>query len=131
MKVNQTLTFRLDKIKKKISKVMPTLYVEMVKVRQGIRQKTSNGVDYTGLAFRPYSKSYKKKPPVNMKKSARMLNSMKIEKTENSVRLYFRGNRNNFLAYIHNTGEGKMPRRTFFHITQRQKINIRKAIYAK
>lgn len=109
--------------------------------RKIVISRTRQGKDAHGSSFKPYSRNYKKSPPVNLTKSGHMLDSIRLEAHDDFVRIYIPGgdgDKTFDIALVHNeggkSGRGKgfmMPKREFFGIfTDDEIAALRKIIDA-
>lgn len=95
-------------------------------VRSKILVNTKSGYDLLDNRFAKYSKGYAKKRErmkkrtdiVNLEYEGVMLQSMNIKTYPGQALLYFADAHRRKIALKHNTGEGKMPMRVFFGLTQ-------------
>jgi len=104
-------------------------YLMALDFQDVIRKRTLSGVDVDGKEFQEYAESTKKYKRalgksdsiVDLTDRSRMLGqSMQTKKIADGGLIYFADAQRREVAMKHNEGQGRMPKRTFFSISQRE-----------
>ncbi len=115
------------------------LYQVAMEARYEIWRRTKSGVDYLGYQFAPYSELYaemrkelgKTTDIVNLEFTNRMLNSMQIATRPTESYIYFADANRRKVAYNHNYGIGKLPKREFFNISGKDTEKLSRSLFRR
>ncbi len=126
-------TAKIDpKFLERTANLMPNAndcYLMSLDFQDIIRKRTLSGVDVDGKEFQEYAESTKKYKRslgksdsiVDLTDRSRMLGqSMQTKKIADGGLIYFADAQRREVAMIHNEGQGRMPKRTFFSISQQE-----------
>lgn len=126
-------TAKIDpKFLQKTMNLMPTpndCYLMSLDFQKEIRERTLSGVDVDGKEFQEYAESTKKYKRslgksdsiVDLTDDDRMLGqSMQTKRISDGGVIFFADAQRRGVAMIHNEGHGRMPKRTFFSISQKE-----------
>lgn len=126
-------------IKKLGNKVKPSIhktlsYVSAFEISQIINRTQKKGIDVNENPFKPYSIGYKRAKVkesgvVDLKDSGQMFSSLTSKITPSKGSLFFRQKSANDKAFYHDTGIGKMPKREFFSISNKEQDKIEKLFF--
>lgn len=98
-----------------------------------ISQRTLKGKDYKGGLFKAYTASYKLWKQkrggeffsgVNLHNSGNMFASLKAKSTNKNTTLFFSKTLEAKKAAIHHNGSGKMPKREFFNLSNKEQDDL-------
>lgn len=115
------------------------MYNIAMKARYNIWSRTKSGRDYLGYAFVPYSEPYKvirralgkTIDIVNLEFTNRMLSSIQIASRPTESYIYFADANRRKIAYYHNIGEGRLPRREFFALSSQDNEELAKYLFSQ
>ena len=141
IKVKDT-SIEVKRFFKKLEKDMPDIIRESLAKASAfgslrIEERTLQGKDADGNRFRPYSKrtieSRKKRGRktsfVDLFDSGRMLGSLTFKSSASKGQIFFRRQEEGEKAFFHDSGIGKLPRRPFFAIGNKEEDKIKKIFF--
>jgi len=113
------------------------MYNIAMRARYNIWSRTKSGRDYLGYPFAPYSEKYrlireklhKTTETVNLEFTNRMLSSIQIASRPTESYIYFADANRRKIAYYHNIGEGRLPRREFFALSSQDNEELAKFLF--
>jgi hypothetical protein len=82
--------------------------------KQRILDRTAQGVGVDLQAFPGYQIKSKENPPVELRRTGAMLDSITVEANSDQARIFFADSKQAEIASYHNTGTRKMQERHFF-----------------
>ena len=131
----EQIELKIDKFSNKLTNVNKTLEPEVIRLRNGIFDRTEKGFDVDGKTFRSYSSNYKRYKEIRGRngnivdligvstkknRAGRLKRSIKFRPIRSGYEVYVAGGDVQKYGLIHQLGIGKMPKRKFFGFDKEQ-----------
>lgn len=81
-----------------------------------IKSRTDQGISFDLQVFAPYAQATKKDPPVNLRQSGQMMDSITVYASDNEAYIFFGDPRSEQLAQWQQNGTAKIPARPFMGV---------------
>jgi hypothetical protein len=92
--------------------------------RERIQSRTAQGIGVENDIFAPYAERTHKAPPVNLRKTGDMMDSIAVMSDQNSGRIFFASSEAEDKARYNNEGTDKLPQRFFFGVSENDRNTI-------